>query len=109
MLAYDDKDAQLEAAEKRLRNHIQSVVEIVGRVSLPDVGTAYLTQVAGKIDVADDGKAKDYAKAKGIMRQPPLVPDLTALKQSYLDTGEVPPEETGLVFVAAHKALRIRR
>lgn len=106
---YDERDATLADQEERAKRRLEEAIGIVGKVRMPDVGTVYLQNVSAKVEVADAVKANAYARLNGYMKTPPDVVDITTMKQSFFDQGEIPPEETGLVWVKETKALRIRK
>lgn len=102
---YNDKLSRLDYNERMIRLRLEGFVHAHGTTSFPDVGTAYMREVDPKIDVEDTSAANRWAKENGFTK---AAPDLTAAKKSFLRDGQVPPEESGMVFVPARQTLVVR-
>lgn len=101
---------QIEKHETTVAFHragLQALLEHGEKVSFPDLGSAYLTSVAARIDVVDKDQAEKVAEELGCVR---YQPDMKQLKAKVLgmveQTGEIPP---GLVFVPPRRTVTVKR
>lgn len=103
--SYAEKIGRFDADEKRTRESLYAFCRVHGTASFPDVGSAYLSSQGPKIEVQDSTRAKNWSKAQGYTK---LEADITAAKKALLANGEVPPEESGMVFQPPHEILVVR-
>lgn len=99
-------DAKIERLERRIgeaRAGLDACVRIVGdKIAHPDLGTAYLANVKGKVKVTDPEAFKEWAIEEGYSK---VVVDETAAKAHLLETGQI---VEGMEFEPAHRALRFK-
>ena len=105
---YDERLKAIAEQEKALRESIRNYLTQVaedGKVSFPDVGTAFLRNVAPKLSVTDKAAFEKWARAEYGDAVTKWVFDLTAAKERALTEGQV---ADGAEIEPAHKDLTIR-
>ncbi len=113
---YNDALSSLDIMEDRIRTSLTTYLRTTktGKVQIPDAGTAYLSSRKPKVEI-DDEAALLLWWEKDAGREVPMTkpkPDLTAVKAQILaeleETGEVPPDGSGVTIVPAEKHVAVR-
>ena len=102
---------RLQERIDRIREHIRVGLMTVtedGTARFPDVGTAYLRKVAGKVVVEDKGMFAQFASEMGCVRQVEEVDMVEAKRRAFEEITQRGVVVPGVRFVPEHQDITIR-